>query len=70
MTKVYVRKKEGEDLVFISVRAEGPGGMVGDLFEEVRPGESFGDFSYAELLAATADGGGPGYVDFKNDTSE
>jgi hypothetical protein len=45
--KVYIHH-EGERIV-IMARAEGPGGLIGDLIHDVLPGESWGDLSYEEL---------------------
>lgn len=44
--KVYLTVEKNR--VLIAARAEGEG-MLGDLFEEVRPGESFWGFSYEDL---------------------
>ena len=37
-----------KDHILVSARAEGDG-MLGDIFEEVRPGESFWGLSYEDL---------------------
>ena len=40
--------------VHLQARAEGPGGIAGDAYHTVRPGEKFLGISYAEFKAARA----------------
>jgi hypothetical protein len=47
--KYYLHKVEGEALVVLQARAEGPG-MRGDLVYEVREGEKAGKYTYNELV--------------------
>jgi hypothetical protein len=48
--------------LMIRARAEGPN-VIGDMIQEIVPGESFLGFTYDELIAFTMDGGGDGYVE-------
>jgi hypothetical protein len=45
--------------IVIMVRAEGPGGLIGDMVQSVRPGAGFGSKTYVELVAL-----GPGVYDW------
>jgi hypothetical protein len=49
------------DRLVVRVRAEGEGGTLGDMWDEIGPGDSFADISY-ETLRALA----PGEVDTDN----
>jgi hypothetical protein len=53
--KVFI-SKAGGGVLLVRVRAEGPGGVLGDLTEEVRPGGSFLGHAYDELAALTQGG--------------
>ncbi len=44
-----------DDLIVLHARAEGPGGMVGDITRRVRPGESEFGKTYEEWQAIDAD---------------
>ena len=48
--KVFLAVYPEEKVIEVRARAEGEGGMVGDLNEEVHPGESFLGWTYDELL--------------------
>jgi len=50
------RDKEGT--IHIQARMEGPGGLLGDFQQGIRPGENFLGWSYQELFEL-----GPGSVD-------
>ena len=42
----------------ILIRAEGPGGIVGDAMVDLRRGEGWGEHTYEDLVAAVRAGGG------------
>jgi hypothetical protein len=50
------------DVVQLRARFEGPGGMVGDAFDEIRPGQSLHGLSFDELKKA-----GAGVVEIADD---
>ena len=56
--KVHLSRAPNGEII-VQARAEGRG-LIGDLFQTIAPGQSFGSKSYAELVAL-----GPGAYDWK-----
>jgi hypothetical protein len=48
--KIYISVSKNSDEIEVRARAESPG-IIGDMIEVIKPGESFEELSYDELRA-------------------
>jgi hypothetical protein len=47
--RVFLSKGDNDEEIVVEARLEGDGGMIGDMSQVVRPGDSFGSISFEEL---------------------